>query len=255
MPQQDFRAASRFDGVAVLVTGASRGIGRATSERFAAEGARVVVNHAGDGEQAERVVAGIEAAGGTATPVEADVSDPDAVAALVAAAEQRIGPIDVLVNNAGISTHIPFGELSVEDFDRVLSVNLRGPFLCCRAVCPGMLARGGGAVVNVASELAFVGAPGLVHYCASKGGVLAMSKALARELAPTVRVNVVAPGPTETDMLMGHADEYNADKLRDIPLGRWGRPADMAATICFLASGDASYYTGWALSPNGGVVM
>jgi 3-oxoacyl-[acyl-carrier protein] reductase len=255
MRSQDTAPARRFSGATVLVTGASRGIGRATAERFAAEGARVVVNHAGDRDEADRVVAGIEAAGGAAASVEADVSDPGAVAALVVAATQRYGPVDVLVNNAGISTHIPFMELSIEDFDRVLAVNLRGTFLCCRAICADMVARGAGSVVNVASELAFVGAPGLVHYCASKGGVLAMSKALARELAPSVRVNVVAPGPTETDMLMGHADEYNDDKLRDIPLRRWGHPADMAATICFLASEDASFYTGWALSPNGGVVM
>jgi len=254
MGPQDTPVTRRFDGATVLVTGASRGIGRATAERFAAEGAAVVVNHLRDAEEADRVVTAIAAAGGIATAVEADVSDPDAVATMVAAA-RAVGPIDVLVNNAGVSTHIPFLELSLEEFDRVLAVNLRGAFLCCRAVCPDMLARGAGCVVNVASELAFVGAPGLVHYSASKGGVLAMSKALARELAPSVRVNVVAPGPTETDMLMGHPDEYNDDKLQGIPLRRWGRPADMAATICFLASDDAAFYTGWALSPNGGVVM
>jgi 3-oxoacyl-[acyl-carrier protein] reductase len=247
--------AHRFSGATVLVTGASRGIGRATAERFGAEGARVVVNHHADGEAAEAVVAGITAARGAALAVEADVSSPEAVAGLVAAATERFGPIDVLVNNAGVSTHIAFLDLTVEDFDRVVAVNLRGTFLCCRAVCAGMVARGSGCVVNVASELAFSGAPGLVHYTASKGGVLAMSKALARELAPTVRVNVVAPGPTETDMLMGHPDQYNDVMLREIPLARWGRPDDMAATICFLASEDASYYTGWALSPNGGTVM
>jgi 3-oxoacyl-[acyl-carrier protein] reductase len=245
----------RFQGATILVTGASRGIGRATARRFAAEGAQVVVNHAGDGEHAQGVVDAIEAGGGRAIHVDADVSDPDAVDVLVAAAVRRLGPIDVLVNNAGISTHIPFAELSVEAFDRVIAVNLRGTFLCCRAVCPGMLERGSGSVVNVASELAFVGAPGLVHYCASKGGIVAMSKALARELAPAVRVNVVAPGPTETEMLMGHEDEYNDAKLRDIPLQRWGRPDDIAGTICFLASEDASFYTGWSLSPNGGTVM
>lgn len=161
----------------------------------------------------------------------------------------------MLVNNAGVSTHIPFLELPVAEFDRLLAVNLRGTFLCCRAVCPNMVRRASGVVTNIASELALIGAPGLVHYSASKGGVVALSKALARELAPAVRVNVVAPGPTETEMLMAHPDEYNDDKRREIPLQRWGRPEDIAGTIAFLASADATYYTGWVLSPNGGTVM
>lgn len=246
---------ARFDGQVVLVTGASRGIGAAVARRFAAEGATVAVDHAGDGDAARVVVREIEAAGGTAIELDADVSRPEAVEAMVAAVTDRLGPIDVLVNNAGVSTQIPFVELSVEEFDRVVAVNLRGTFLCCRAVCPGMLARGGGRVINVASELALTGGSGFVHYCASKGGILAMSKALARELAPVVRVNVLAPGPTETDMLTSHPEEFNDSKAGEIPLQRWGQPEDMAATACFLASADASYYTGWVLSPNGGTVI
>jgi 3-oxoacyl-[acyl-carrier protein] reductase len=246
---------TRFDGQVVLVTGASRGIGAAVARRFAAEGAMVAVDHAGDGEAARAVVREIEAAGGTAIELDADVSRPDAVEAMVATVTDRLGPIDVLVNNAGVSTQVPFAELSVEEFDRVLAVNLRGTFLCCRAVCPGMVARGRGCVVNVASELALTGAWGFVHYCASKGGIVAMSKALARELAPAVRVNVLAPGPTETDMLTSHPEQFNDGKMHEIPLQRWGRPEDMAATACFLASEDAAYYTGWVLSPNGGTVI
>jgi 3-oxoacyl-[acyl-carrier protein] reductase len=246
---------TRFDGQVVLVTGASRGIGAAIARRFAAEGAKVAVDHCGDGDAARVVVRAIEAAGGTAMELDADVSRPDAVEAMVAVVTDRFGPIDVLINNAGVSTHVPFAELSVDEFDRVVAVNLRGTFLCCRAVCPSMVARGTGAVVNVASELALAGGSGFVHYCASKGGVVAMSKALARELAPAVRVNVLAPGPTETDMLTSHPEEFNDGKMRQIPLQRWGRPEDMAATACFLASTDAAYYTGWVLSPNGGTVM
>jgi 3-oxoacyl-[acyl-carrier protein] reductase len=239
----------------VLVTGSSRGIGRAVAERFGAAGANVAVNHVGDGEVAAEVVGAIESAGGRAAIFEADVSDPGAVDRMVAAVEEELGPIDVLVSNAGVSSHVPFVDLSVDEWDRVLAVNLRGVFLSCRAVCPRMLDRGSGRVVNVASELGLVGAETLVHYCASKGGVIAMSKALAREMAPRVRVNVVAPGPIETELLTAYPDEYNDDTLEAIPLKRWGQPADVAATVCFLASDDASFYSGWVLSPNGGVVM
>lgn len=242
-------------GPVVLVTGASRGIGRATAERLAAEGARVVVNHPHDDDAARTVVAGISAAGGNATELAADVSDPGAVDQLVAAITERLGPIDVLVNNAGVSSQVPFVELSVAEFDRVVSVNLRGTFLCCRRICPDMVARGSGCVINIASELALVGGVGFVHYAASKGGIIALSKSLARELAPSVRINVVAPGPVATEMLTAHPDEFNDDKKSAILLQRWGRPDDVAATISFLASPEASFYTGWVLSPNGGTVM
>jgi 3-oxoacyl-[acyl-carrier protein] reductase len=237
------------------VTGSSRGIGRAIAARFGAEGATVAVNHVGDDAQAASVVHEVESSGGVAAAFEADVSKAEDVERMVDAVETRFGPIDVLVCNAGVSSHVPFVDLSVDEWDRVIAVNLRGVFLCCRAVCPRMVERGAGRVVNVASELGLVGAERLVHYCASKGGVIAMSKALAREMAPSVRVNVVAPGPIETELLTAYADEYNDETLAQIPLARWGRPEDVAGTVCFLASDDASYYAGWVLSPNGGVVM
>jgi 3-oxoacyl-[acyl-carrier protein] reductase len=237
------------------VTGSSRGIGRAIAARFGAEGATVAVNHLGDDAQAAEVVKELESSGGVAAAFEADVSKAEDVERMADAVEARFGPIDVLVCNAGVSSHVPFVDLSVDEWDRVIAVNLRGVFLCCRAVCPRMVERGAGRVVNVASELGLVGAERLVHYCASKGGVIAMSKALAREMAPSVRVNVVAPGPIETELLTAYPDEYNDETLAQIPLARWGRPEDVAGTVCFLASDDASYYAGWVLSPNGGVVM
>jgi 3-oxoacyl-[acyl-carrier protein] reductase len=237
------------------VTGSSRGIGRAIAARFGTEGATVAVNHLGDDAQAADVVKELESSGGVAAAFEADVSKAEDVERMADAVEARFGPIDVLVCNAGVSSHVPFVDLSVDEWDRVIAVNLRGVFLCCRAVCPRMVERGAGRVVNVASELGLVGAERLVHYCASKGGVIAMSKALAREMAPSVRVNVVAPGPIETELLTAYPDEYNDETLAQIPLARWGRPEDVAGTVCFLASDDASYYAGWVLSPNGGVVM
>ena len=240
---------------AILVTGASHGIGRGIAERLGGDGARVGVNHLGAAAEAAEVVAAIEAGGGTAIAVEADVSDPDQVTAMVAAAEDALGPLVALVNNAGVSSHVPFLELEVQEWDRVLATNLRGVFLCCRQVAGGMVERGSGLIINIASELAYVGAERLTHYCASKGGVISFSKALARELAPDVRVNVVAPGPIETTMLTRFPDEYNDETLATIPLGRWGKPEDVAGTVAFLAGEDASYYTGWVLSPNGGVVM
>jgi 3-oxoacyl-[acyl-carrier protein] reductase len=246
---------ARFVDKVVVITGASRGIGRAIAERFGAEGARVAVNHFDDADEANSVIDGIRSAGGVATGFAGDVSDPGSVNRMIEAVRAEFGEIDVLINNAGVSSHVPFVDLSVEEWDRVLAVNLRGVFLAARAVVPHMLDRGTGQVINIASELGLVGAPRVVHYCASKGGVLAMTKALARELAPTIRVNAIAPGPIETELLTAYPDEYNDDTLSQIPLGRWGQPADIAGTAAFLASEDASYYTGWVLSPNGGVVM
>jgi 3-oxoacyl-[acyl-carrier protein] reductase len=245
-----------LDGLVTLVTGSSTGIGRATVERFAAEGSAVVINHFGQPEKAAEVAAGIRRLGARALVIEADVTDRAAVDRMVRETESGLGDIDVLVNNAGVASHIPFLELPPQEWDRVLAVNLDGVFHCCQAVAPSMVRRRRGRIINVASELGLIGAATLVHYSASKGGVIAMSKALARELGPLgVNVNAVAPGPTETDLLTAYPDEYNDRTLATIPLGRWGRPSDIAATIAFLASDDASYYAGWVLSPNGGIVM
>lgn len=239
----------------VVVTGAGQGIGRAIAHRFGAQGALVVVNDISTSGAAHAVASEIEAEGGSAMVAEADVADEAQVTALAKRVTGDLGRVDVLVNNAGVTSHMPFLELSVAEWDRVIAVNLRGVFLCCRALVPLMLEAGGGVIVNMASDLGLAGAPLLTHYSASKGGVLALTKALAKELAPTIRVNAVAPGPIETEMLTIYPDEFNEATLSQIPLRRWGQPEDAAASVTFLASEDASYYTGWVLSPNGGVVV
>lgn len=239
-----------------LVTGASRGIGRATALLLGAEGAAVVVNHPDDAVGAREVVDEIRARGGMALDVRADVSDRRAVKAMFALAEAEVGPVDVLVNNAGVSSHMAFVDLTEAEWDRIISVNLTGVFNCCKAAVPSMVERRSGKIINIASELGLVGGHNVVHYSASKGGLIALSKALARELAPSgVNVNIVAPGPTETDLLRSFPEEYNDHSRRQIPLGRWGRPEDVAYSVAFLASEEASFYAGWVLSPNGGTVM
>jgi 3-oxoacyl-[acyl-carrier protein] reductase len=185
-----------------------------------------------------------------------DVSSTAAVAAALGAAVTALGPVEVLVNNAGIGNHRPFVEITEDEWDEMMAINLKSVFNTCRVVVPGMVAAGRGKIVNVASELGLIGAVSMTHYSASKGGVIAFSKALAREMSPVgVHVNVVAPGPIETPLLTDYPEEYNDQTLALIPLGRWGRPDDVAATVHFVASADADFYAGWVFSPNGGVVM
>ena len=245
----------RLAGKCALVTGASRGIGRGIAEAFGHEGARVAVNYFRSGDAASEVVATIRAGGQEAFAVQADVSEEADVARMVETTVARFGQIDILVANAGVLDQARLVEMAVADWDQMIRTNLRAPFLCARAVLPGMLARLSGRIIFVASQLGQKGAPELVHYSAAKAGIIGMTRALAREVAPHVTVNAIAPGPIETDMVASITPEWKAMKMAELPLGRFGTVAEVAPTAVFLASADGAYYTGQTLGPNGGDVM
>jgi 3-oxoacyl-[acyl-carrier protein] reductase len=238
-----------------LVTGAGSGIGRSIAEKLAGDGERVVVNDLRD-EAAAEVVAGIEEAGGMAAPSTGDVSDPNAVERIVGAAREVFGAPEILVNNAGVAQQKLFVDLTVEDFDRMIAVHLRGTFLCTKAVLPEMLAQGHGIVVNVASQLGQIGGVELSHYSAAKAGIIGLTKSLAREVsAQGVRVNAVAPGPINTELVLGLSEEWRRNKAAELPLGRFGEPWEVAETVSFLVSDGAALYVGQTLGPNSGDVM
>ena len=239
----------------VLVTGAGSGIGRAIAEKLAKDGERVVVNDLRD-DSAEEVVAGIKEAGGEAAGATGDVSDPEAVERIVEVARESFGPVEVLVNNAGFLQQKRFVDLTVEDFDRMIAVHLRGTFLCTSVVLPEMLSRGQGVIINVASQLGQIGGVELCHYSAAKAGIIGLTKSLAREVsAQGVRVNAVAPGPINTELVLGLSEEWRANKAAELPLGRFGEPHEVADTVSFLASDGAALYVGQTLGPNSGDVM
>jgi 3-oxoacyl-[acyl-carrier protein] reductase len=248
----------RLSEANALVTGASRGIGRGIADGLADAGATVAVNHPpGDEkrETASEVVDAITDAGGEAVALEGDVSDADSVQAMIETFEDELGTVDVLVNNAGILTQSELAEMPVAMWDETMAVDLRGVFLTTRFALPGMLESGGGSIVNVASQLGIKGAEELVHYSTAKGGVIAFTRSLAREVSPTIRVNAVAPGPVETDLLDDISEEWREAKEAELPMDRFGSVDDIAPTVVFLASEDSSYYTGQTLSPDGGDAM
>lgn len=246
-----------LSGRTALVTGAATGIGRATALALADAGARVVVNHLRQPEAAAEVVERIVAAGGEALAVDADVSRAGDVMALARQAEAFAGAaLDILVNNAGIILERPFLELSEEEWDRIVAVDLKSVFLCCRALLPAMAARGCGTVINVASDLALLGRAGFAPYCAAKAGVIGLTRALAREFAPAIRINAVAPGPVDTAMVSAATlrPETLALELDNLQR-RIAHPDEIARVILFLASDDASFVTGQTVGPNGGSVL
>ncbi len=238
-----------------LVTGAGSGIGRAIAEKLGRDGERVVVNDLRDAS-ADEVVAGIQESGGTAAAAPGDVSDPGSVRRIVEAAREAFGPPEVLVNNAGFLQQKRFVDLTVEDFDRMIAVHLRGTFLCTSAVLPEMLSKGHGIIVNVASQLGQIGGVELSHYSSAKAGIIGLTKSLAREVsARGVRVNAVAPGPINTELVLDLSEEWRTNKAAELPLGRFGEPWEVAETVSFLVSDGAALYVGQTLGPNSGDVM
>lgn len=245
-----------LDGKTALVTGASRGIGRAIALRLAAEGARVAINYAGNVKAAEEVKAAIEAAGGTAILCRADVADSAAVEAMVADVAKEFGAIDILVNNAGITRDTLLMRMKDEDFAKVLDTNLKGVFYCTKAVSKLMMKKRSGRIVNMASVVGLVGNAGQTNYAAAKAGVIGFSKSAAKELASRgITVNAVAPGFIGTDMTADLPESVKEKALSDIPLGRAGQPEDVANAVLFLASDQASYITGQVVHVDGGMVM
>ena len=245
-----------LDGKTALLTGASRGIGRAIALRLAAEGARVAINYAGNVKAAEEVKAAIEAAGGTAILCRADVADSAAVEAMVADVAKEFGAIDILVNNAGITRDTLLMRMKDEDFAKVLDTNLKGVFYCTKAVAKLMMKKRAGRIVNMASVVGLVGNAGQTNYAAAKAGVIGFSKSAAKELASRgITVNAVAPGFIGTDMTADLPESVKEKALSDIPLGRAGQPEDVANAVLFLASDQASYITGQVVNVDGGMVM
>ena len=239
-----------------LVTGASRGIGRATAIELAKAGAKVAVNYAGNRAAAEEVVALIEAAGGQAFMVQADVGDSVAVDAMVKSVVERFGSIDILVNNAGITRDNLIMRMKEEDWDAVIHTNLKGIFNCTKLVSKLMMKQRYGRIVNLTSVVGVMGNAGQSNYAAAKAGVIGFTKSMAKELASrNINVNAVAPGDISTDMTADLPEQAKTDLQSQIPLQRLGNPADVASAVLFLVSPGADYITGQTLHVDGGMVM
>lgn len=246
----------KFEGKTAVVTGGSRGIGRAVCLELAKGGANVVLCYAGNEAAAQETVRAIEALGAKALAVRCDVSDAAQADALVKAAVEAFGRIDILVNNAGITRDNLLMRMSEADFDAVIAANLKGTFLCMKAASKLMLKQRYGRIVNLSSVVALRGNAGQVNYAASKAGVIGMTKSLAKELASRgVTVNAVAPGFIETDMTAALSESARAAAQGSIPMGRLGAPEDVARAVAFLAGDEAAYVTGQVLAVDGGMSM
>lgn len=246
----------KLTGKSAIVTGASRGIGRAIAIELAKEGAKVAVNYAGSEDKAAETVRLIEAEGGEAFAIRASVSQQEDVKHLVDETIERFGSMDILVNNAGITKDNLLMRMKEDEWDDVLSTNLKGVFLCTKAVARPMMKQRSGSIVNLASVVGVAGNAGQANYVAAKAGVIGLTKTAAKELsARGIRVNAVAPGFITTDMTDKLPEEVKEGMLAGIPLGKLGDPEQVARAVVFLVSDDAAYITGQTLHVDGGMVM
>ncbi len=239
----------------VVVTGASRGLGRAIAEELAGGGAKVVVNYSQSKEPAEELVEQISESGGEAIAVQADVSDAEQAQNLIDQAIEKFNRVDVLINNAGINIDRTLKKLSVEDWDKVIQVDLNSAFYTVRAVLPHMTDQGGGKIINMSSFIGEAGNIGQANYSAAKAGLLGFTKTAAQELARSgITVNAVCPGFIETDMVAGIPEEAQQKLLKQVPLGRFGKPDEVARAVRYLIE-DGDYITGQSIDINGGIYI
>jgi len=240
----------------VLITGGSKGIGRATAELFAENDYNVIINYLHSGREAESLVARLSERGYAVLAYQADVSCRDQVEAMVNAGMERFGSIDILVNNAGIAQQKLFTEITETEWDRMLNINVKGLYHCCQCVLPNMISKKKGKIINISSIWGMIGASCEVHYSTAKAAVIGFTKALARELGPSnIQVNCVAPGIIATDMNVS-LDETDIHRLlEETPLQRFGNPFEIAYAVLYLASDKADFLTGQVISPNGGFVI
>ena len=246
----------RLTGKVAVVTGASRGIGRAIALRLAQEGAAVVINYNGSKERAQEVKTEIESAGGTAQIMQCDVADAASCDEMFQTIMKEFGRIDILVNNAGITRDGLLMKMAEEDFDAVIDTNLKGTFHCIRAVSRQMLRQRSGRIINLSSVSGVLGNAGQANYSASKAGIIGLTKSAARELASrNINVNAIAPGFVDTDMTITLSDKVKEGAKGQIPLGRFGKPEEIAELALFLSSEKSDYITGQVINIDGGMVM
>lgn len=246
----------KLDGKSAIVTGASRGIGRDIALYLAKEGAKVAVNYSGSKDRADAVVEEIKATGGEAFAIQANVDQADDVQNLISSTLEQFGSVDILVNNAGITRDNLLMRMKEQEWDDVLNTNLKGVFLCTKAVTRQMMKQRAGRIINITSIVGVSGNAGQANYVAAKAGVIGLTKSSAKELASrNITVNSVAPGFITTDMTEALPEDIKSQMLSQIPLAKFGNPEDIAKAVAFLASEDANYITGQTIHVNGGMYM